>query len=81
MYTIRLGAVTRVSAGNDREPYEITIMKKIAYTKILAVIAVMLFSAVGVLAAKLKTGIRGPLRRDTSNHSVQHTDKIPLLSG
>jgi hypothetical protein len=55
-------------------------MKKIAYTKILAVIAVMLFSAVGVLAAKLKTGNREPLRRDTSNHSVQHTDKIPILN-
>jgi hypothetical protein len=36
--------------------------------------------ATGVLAAKLKTGNREPLRRDTSNHSVQHTDKIPILN-
>jgi hypothetical protein len=56
-----------LSTNNDREPKERAIMKTKAYRTILAVIALMLFSAVGALAqTEHQHGAQKPAQHDMS---------------
>jgi polyhydroxyalkanoate synthesis regulator phasin len=59
--------IIRIEFNNGREPKERAIMKKKAYTTILAVIALMLFSAVGALAqTEHQHGAQKPMQYDMS---------------